>query len=148
MTTGVVVAVAAVALAVVLGVTKVLTDGRFRRTGSHPGSEPRAEVGEAWASVSAAVPDAALGERATLVQFSSAFCAPCRATRRVLTDVASSYDGVVHLEVDAESHLDLVRTLKVLRTPTTVVVDAGGHEVGRASGAPRKDQVLAVLDRL
>ena len=29
-----------------------------------------------------------LGERATLLQFSSAFCAPCRATRQVLSEVA------------------------------------------------------------
>ena len=62
---------------------------------------------------------AELGERATLLQFSSAFCAPCRATRRVLDDVSSSLPGVVHLEVDAEHHLDVVRRLGIMRTPTT-----------------------------
>src|SRR3954471_488938 len=51
------------------------------------------------------------GERATLLQFSSAFCAPCRATRTVLSDVASKVPGVKHVEVDAESHLDVVRRL-------------------------------------
>ena len=35
-----------------------------------------------------------LGERATLLQFSSAFCAPCRATRRILADVAGMTSGV------------------------------------------------------
>ena len=34
------------------------------------------------------------GERATLLQFSSAFCAPCRATRRVLGEVAELVPGV------------------------------------------------------
>jgi thiol-disulfide isomerase/thioredoxin len=51
----------------------------------------------------------ALGERATLVQFSSAFCAPCRATRRILADVAGMTGGVAYVEIDAESRLDLVR---------------------------------------
>lgn len=86
-----------------------------------------------------------LGSRATLVQFSSAFCAPCRATRRVLADVATTVEGVAHVEIDAESHLDLVRRLKVLRTPTVFVLDGGGHLVKRASGQPRKADVIAAL---
>ena len=55
-----------------------------------------------------------LGPRATLVQFSSAFCAPCRATRVLLADVAGRTDGVASVDIDAESHLDLVRALGVL----------------------------------
>ena len=89
--------------------------------------------------------DGQRGERATLLQFSSAFCAPCRATRHTLADVAKILPGVVHVEIDAEQHLDLVRALGVLRTPTTVVLDADGREVTRASGAPRPAQVLAAL---
>ena len=85
------------------------------------------------------------GERATLLQFSSAFCAPCRATRRVLADVAAVVPGVTHVEVDAESHLDLVRRLNVLKTPTTLVLDARGREVLRAAGQPRTQDVLSAL---
>ena len=87
----------------------------------------------------------ALGERATLVQFSSAFCAPCRATRRILADVVGMTDGVTHIEVDAESRLDLVRELNVLRTPTVLVLAADGRIVRRASGQPRKPDVIAAL---
>ena len=86
------------------------------------------------------------GDRATLLQFSSAFCAPCRATRRILTDVSSAVPGVTHVEVDAEEHLDLVRRLGVLRISTTLVLDAAGREITRASGVPRPAQVLAALD--
>ncbi|RFS83791.1 thioredoxin [Actinomadura spongiicola] len=86
-----------------------------------------------------------LGEKATLVQFSSAFCAPCRATRRVLGEVAGMVDGVAHVELDAEAHLDLVRRLNVIRTPTVLVLDAAGRVVRRASGAPRKPDVIAAL---
>jgi thiol-disulfide isomerase/thioredoxin len=87
----------------------------------------------------------ALGDRATLVQFSSAFCAPCRATRRILADVAGMTGGVQYVEIDAESRLDLVRRLNVLRTPTVLVLDADGGIVRRASGQPRKADVIAAI---
>ena len=86
-----------------------------------------------------------LGERATLVQFSSAFCAPCRATRRVLGEVAGIVPGVRHIEIDAEAHLDLVRRLDILKTPTVLVLDADGRVVRRATGQPRKADVIAAL---
>ena len=86
-----------------------------------------------------------LGERATLIHFSSAFCAPCRATRTLLTDVADRVDGVTVVEIDAESQLELVRRLDVMRTPTVLVLDPRGTVVRRASGLPRRDQVLSAL---
>ncbi len=86
-----------------------------------------------------------LGSRATLVQFSSAFCQPCRAARATLSHVASTVDGVVHVEIDAEHRLDLVRRMNVFRTPTTLVVDSAGRVVGRATGAPRLAEVHAAL---
>ncbi|MGQ3554207.1 TlpA family protein disulfide reductase [Streptomyces rochei] len=88
---------------------------------------------------------AELGARATLVQFSSAFCAPCRATRRVLAEVARMVPGVAHVEVDAEARLELVRSLGVLKTPTVFVLDAAGRIVRRAAGQPRKADVIAAL---
>ena len=86
-----------------------------------------------------------LGERATLVAFSSAFCQPCRATRRVLDQVSAQVPGVTHVEIDAESHLELVRRLDVRRTPTVLVLDAAGRVVRRASGQPRPADVVAAL---
>lgn len=88
---------------------------------------------------------AEMGERATLVQFSSAFCAPCRATRRVLGEVADMVPGVTHVEIDAEARLDLVRRLGVERTPTVLVLDADGRVVRRAAGQPRKADAIAAL---
>ena len=86
-----------------------------------------------------------LGERATLLQFSSAFCAPCRATRRILSEVADMTEGIAHVEIDAESRLDLVRELGILRTPTVLVLAADGRIVRRASGQPRKADVIGAL---
>ncbi|MGW7381240.1 TlpA family protein disulfide reductase [Streptomyces sp. NPDC054794] len=87
----------------------------------------------------------ALGERATLVQFSSAFCAPCRATRRVLGEVAAMVPGVAYVDIDAEAHLDLVRDLEILKTPTVLILDADGRVVRRATGQPRRAHVIAAL---
>ena len=155
MPTGLWIALAAVVLALAFGAYRALTDGRFRGTHEVKGAaagaaeatdaEPAVAERTVWDDVVAAVPDAQLGERATFVQFSSAFCAPCRATRRTLSEVVELVPGVVHLEVDAEHHLDLVRRLDVLRTPTTLILDASGREATRAAGAPRKETVLATL---
>ena len=112
---------------------------RRRRAGTTP-AEPVSR--RCWPPRASTVP---LGERATLLQFSSAFCAPCRATRRVLGEVTDLVPGVTHVEVDAEHHLEVVRALRVLRTPTTLILDAAGREVSRAAGLPVRDQVLAAL---
>jgi thioredoxin-like negative regulator of GroEL len=89
-----------------------------------------------------------LGARATLVQFSSAFCSPCRATRALLEDVTVDMADVVHVDIDAEAHLELVRQLDIRSTPTTLFLDRNGHEVGRAMGAPKRDQVLGAISAI
>src|SRR5664279_61218 len=87
-----------------------------------------------------------LGPVATLLQISSAVCAPCRAARRVLGEVAARTPGVRHVELDAEQNLDLVRRLDVLRTPTVLVLDGVGRVVARSSGVPSPAQVAQALD--
>ena len=173
MGTGLTIVVIAVVLALGFGLYRARTDGRFKSAPApspqvveQPGGSASSVVEQrgapatsgrrdhstapptsaAWTAVLEALPEAQLGERATLLQFSSAFCAPCRATRTILSDVAEVVPGVVHLEVDAEHHLELVRALDVLRTPTTLILDASGAEATRASGAPRKEAVLSALD--
>ena len=87
----------------------------------------------------------ALGSRATMVQFSSAFCTPCRATHSLLSQMVLTMDDVKHIQVDAESHLELVRELDIRSTPTTLFINKDGVEVGRAAGTPKREQVLAAL---
>jgi thiol-disulfide isomerase/thioredoxin len=89
----------ALAAALTLGLAKHWYDGRFRATPSRAADGIRLTRDDIGAD---------LGGRATLVQFSTAFCAPCRATRQVLRSVAGQLDGVEHVEVDAESTLELV----------------------------------------
>lgn len=156
MSLGAWVLVAAVVVAVVIGGWWTLTNGVFRgtrrvrqrvRAGGSETVADRPPQLQVTASVLAGTAyDERRGERATLLQFSSAFCAPCRATRRTLADVAGIVPGVAHVEVDAEQHLDMVRALGVLRTPTTLVLDADGRELTRATGAPRRAQVVSALE--
>ncbi len=134
---GPIVGVAALRAATLLGLVWKARDGRFRRQ-----SPVRDEA--AAPSVLASLGVRA-GTPATLLQFSSAFCAPCRATRRVCAEVVGMLDGVRHIEVDAEQHLDAVRALDVRRTPTVLVIDREGRVVKRASGQPAKAHLIAAL---
>jgi thiol-disulfide isomerase/thioredoxin len=134
-TAGLLVLVAVLAGATLFGLHRRRVDGRL-------GGRVRAS------RLTAADLGAELGARATLVQFSTAFCQPCRATRQILDDVAGMVDGVAHVEVDAESRLDLVRRLGVVRTPTVLVLDRDGHIVRRATGQPRKVDVIAALGQV
>ena len=88
----------------------------------------------------------ALGPRATLVQFSTEFCAQCPATARVLGGIAADHDGVDHLDVDLTLRPELARRFGVLQTPTTLLVDGGGRVRGRISGAARPADVRTALD--
>ncbi|MEU6743153.1 thioredoxin family protein [Streptosporangium sandarakinum] len=134
--TGLAVLLVTLALATLTGVAL-----RRRAVPRDPGGGRRGDMGRLTSEQLAAE----LGERATLVQFSSAFCQPCRATRRILAEVAGMVPGVAHVEIDAEARLDLVRALNILRTPTVLVLDGSGRVVRRASGQPRKADVIGAL---
>jgi len=137
------VAVAALALATAIGLLYRSRNGTMRP--AVPAAGVPAGAVPAGPGLTTADLGAPLGARATLVQFSTAFCAPCRATRQVLADVAAMTDGIAHVEIDAESHLDLVRRLDVRRTPTVLVLGPDGRIARRASGQPRKADVIAAL---
>lgn len=82
----------------------------------------------------------------TVVQFSTAFCGPCRTTRARLQQLQTTRSGLAYVHVDAESHLDAVRALDVRRTPTLFYLDRAGTVIGRSSGAPRPDELTALVD--
>ena len=154
--TGLVVLVVVLAVATAFGVWRLRTEGRLRGTDGRPRRTDRmlgraGETGPARdgsMSLTSAELGHDLGSRATLVQFSSAFCAPCRAARQVLAHTAGQVDGVRHVEVDAETHLDLIRLLGVTKTPTTFVLDADGRIVRRAVGVPRLPELRAAVNAI
>jgi thiol-disulfide isomerase/thioredoxin len=82
----------------------------------------------------------------TVVQFSTAFCGPCRATKARLQQLKATRPGLAVVQVDAESHLREVRELDVRRTPTLFYLDREGRLIGRSSGAPRPEELTALVD--
>jgi thiol-disulfide isomerase/thioredoxin len=140
---GVVVIVAVLLVGTAGGLLRRRVDGRVRDVTSSHGDSPDIPGERLDAGLLARL---AVGPApATLLQFSSAFCAPCRAVRRISSEVAALLPGVQHVEVDAESHLDEVRELGIWRTPTLLLLDADGHVVKRATGVPSKPQLIAAL---
>ena len=131
MLAGILVCVLVLAAASAFGLSRRRRDGKLTEPG--PAQLTAGQLGQP------------LGARATLLQFSSEFCAPCRATRQVLGDVAGLVDGVAYVEIDAESRLDLVRRLNVLSTPTVLVLGPDGTITRQATGLPRKPDVIAAL---
>ena len=88
------------------------------------------------------------GKRVTILQFSTTFCSQCRAAKALISDVVKDQSDISYLEIDAESNLALVRKVDVRSTPTTIFLDKGGFEIARATGAPKRDQLLKVIASL
>jgi thiol-disulfide isomerase/thioredoxin len=137
-TGGLIALAAALLAAAVLGVAMRRRAGQFRPASPRTPAKPAGGLTEADLGVG-------LGRQATLVQFSTAFCAPCRPTRQILAQVADLVDGVTHVEIDAAARMDLVQRLRINSTPTVLVLDPDGGIVKRATGLPRKADVIAAL---
>ena len=125
------------ALAIAFGVWYTRSRGEFRKKKTVNG--PKLDAG---------VIGVELGSRVTMVQFSSAFCSPCRATKALLEDMVKTMPDVRYAHIDAESHLELVRKIDIRSTPTTLFLNSAGVEVGRAMGTPKRSQVLAAVNAI
>ncbi|MFF5227101.1 TlpA family protein disulfide reductase [Dactylosporangium sp. NPDC000521] len=124
-----IVVVALLALATVAGLVYRARYGRLRAAG---GDLPAGLLSPARDTV-------------TLLQFSSATCAPCRQVRAVCTDLAAAVAGVRHVELDAEEHLAAVRELGIWRLPTLLIVDAHGTIARRTVGVPDRASLHATV---
>jgi hypothetical protein len=89
-----------------------------------------------------------LGARGTFVQFSSATCATCPQVRRVLAELVADRPGVVHVELQSEDHMDLVRRFSIFRTPTVFLLHPDGAIHSRTSGPLTPARALAALAQL
>jgi len=126
-----------VALATVLGLVWRSTQGRVRHTD-----------GRTVVRASDLPGVTRLARGATLLQFSTEVCAPCRAARVVLGDVASGRADVEHVDLDLTHRPDLASRYNILQTPTTFILDRRGVVRARIGGAPRRDALTHELDRI
>jgi thioredoxin-related protein len=88
------------------------------------------------------------GKRASVVIFSTTFCSECRSAKALISDVTSTLSDISYIEIDAESNLELVRKVDIRSTPTTLFLDRSGFEIARATGAPKRDQLIKVIASL
>jgi thiol-disulfide isomerase/thioredoxin len=84
----------------------------------------------------------------TFLQFSSEFCQPCRVTNKVLEEVTNSFPAICHIELDVVEHMDLVKTYGITRTPTTLIIDKEGTVHFRATGVPKKPELVSAVTEL
>ncbi|WP_353809524.1 thioredoxin family protein [Agromyces sp. SYSU T00194] len=126
------IAAALVAVASIAGIALKRREGRA--------SDAKGE----WADASELALDA-LPVRATLLQFSSEYCARCPGTARALGEIAGDDHELAHVELDVAAHPELAARFRVTQTPTVVVLGSDGHALRRFSGAPRRADVSAAL---
>ncbi|MFC5928913.1 thioredoxin [Cryobacterium melibiosiphilum] len=120
-----------------LGLVWRARQGRVRAAGGSEVIRP--------ADVDASV---AFGDRATLLQFSTEFCARCPGTRRLLGEAADARPGVTHVDVDLTHRADLATRFNILQTPTTLILDGTGRVRARVGGAPHRSEIARQLDEL
>jgi thioredoxin-related protein len=86
------------------------------------------------------------GQQLTLLQVSSELCSYCSAMRRVLSQAARTTAGVGHVEIDADVESDLVGSLGISQTPTTMIVRSSGDIVTFIRGPATAAAVAEAID--
>lgn len=138
MMTVIVVIVAALAAATLLGWLLTRRAGRIREVDSEPDRDTAGDV-------------AALGlsrSGPTVVHFSAPWCGPCDRVRRVVVQVCDDLDDVAHVEVDLDANPETARRYSVLSLPTTLIFDVDGRQRYRTSGVPSAADLRSALKPL
>jgi thioredoxin-related protein len=94
----------------------------------------------------------ARGASLTLLQVSSEMCSYCAAMRRILSQIDREKSDVGHVEIDAANEPELVSSLRITQTPTTLLVARSGDIVswirGAATPAAVTQAIAEAQDRL
>ena len=130
--------IALVGASTLIGVVWRLTTGRIRTVAR---SDEHIRVTELVAG-------AVAGSGATLLQFSTEFCSPCRTTHSLLGALAAEFPGIRHVDVDVTTRPDLADRFSLLQSPTTFILDSTGAVRARIGGTPRVGDLRAELDRI
>lgn len=89
-----------------------------------------------------------LGEKATLLQFSTSYCGQCPGVSRKLTAMDDSSAGLRHLEVDITDRLDVAAHFGINQTPTVFLLNPKGELVYRVGGVPNLAKLKVELEKL
>jgi thioredoxin 1 len=83
-------------------------------------------------------------EQPVLVDFTAAWCPPCRVMKPVLAELAAERDDLRVVQIDVDEHQAAAARYEVLSMPTFVLF-RGGAPVLRLVGARPKRRLVAEL---
>jgi thioredoxin 1 len=87
------------------------------------------------------------GPGITLIDFTAAWCGPCKVMEPVIHALAKEYAGRIKVvEVDVDEDQLLAQQFNVRSMPTFVLV-RDGREVGRVVGSRPRAYIAGMLDR-
>lgn len=80
-----------------------------------------------------------------LLDFYADWCGPCRMVGPVIEEIASEREDILVGKVNVDESPELAGAFKIYSIPTLVVLK-DGKVINQASGARRKDGILALLN--
>ena len=80
-----------------------------------------------------------------LLDFYADWCGPCRMVGPVIEEIASEREDILVGKVNVDESPELAGAFKIYSIPTLVVLK-DGKVITQASGARRKDGILALLN--
>ena len=83
-------------------------------------------------------------QKPVLVDFSAAWCGPCRMMAPILEEIAQQRPDVMVCKIDIDESPNLASAYRVVSIPTLMVVK-NGQVVSQAVGARPKEMVLGML---
>ena len=83
----------------------------------------------------------------TILDFTAACCAPCRAMTPLLASLETEYGERVRVQAIDVDHEPVLAQQYSVRSMPTLVLLAGGREVGRVVGLRPRKFIAGVIDR-
>lgn len=83
----------------------------------------------------------------TAIDFTAAWCAPCKTMEPILAALATEYQGRARVVAVDVNHEPILAERYSVRSMPTLVLLRDGREVGRVVGGRPKKFVAGVLDR-
>lgn len=82
-----------------------------------------------------------------LVQYTAAWCNPCKQLTPRLSNLSNKYSDVTFVKVDVDENMDSARELLISTVPTVMIYD-GETLVNRSTGANHDNVYSKILDTL
>lgn len=82
----------------------------------------------------------------TLLEFSLTTCPPCQRMVPVLEELQKEYKGQINIKmIDINEHPEEAEKYSIIVTPTQILLDGDGNEIGRHEGYISKENLVQVF---